>query len=105
MLLPEPSPRHIDGAHYFGLRSKTSFSDAADDNVTQLDRQSLNDDGRSEALIANVLFGVAAAGLAAGGLLLFVGGSSADDKIESTTHGGNGEHSSIAWGVGAWGTF
>lgn len=90
---------------YFGWRSSSLFLDAARDDVTQLDRRSLNDDGRRSAVIANTLFGVAAAGLVTGGLFLFLGGSPGEDGAKTASRRNDGEPSTIKWGFGACGTF
>jgi hypothetical protein len=47
---------------YFGLRSRSKFSDAGDTYV-QVERDELNGSGKTSALIANILFGVAALGV------------------------------------------
>jgi hypothetical protein len=48
---------------YFGLRSKAKFNDA-EETYVQLDKKELNASGRTSALVADILFGVA--GLSAG---------------------------------------
>jgi hypothetical protein len=55
----------------FGLMSSSDFSDAENRTTSQRDWQDLNDSGKQKAVVANVLFATAAAGLAGAAVLYY----------------------------------